>query len=80
MIIKALSSDDESFASYGHPIVEAKLFTNIFCFLSFFHIRRQCNSLVHDLIRYVSGLSILIVYNLHWIWVVMGTSNVDCAE
>lgn len=37
-IIKALSSEDESFASYGHLIVEAKLFTNTFCFLSFFFI------------------------------------------
>ena len=39
--------------SYGHLIAEAKLFSETFVSLSFSHIRRQRNSVAHNLVRHV---------------------------
>ena len=55
VIIKVLCSEDESFASYGHLIAEAKVLTDSFSCVRFSHIRRQGNSIAHNLTRYVSG-------------------------
>ncbi|XP_075645272.1 uncharacterized protein LOC142616276 [Castanea sativa] len=56
VIIKALSRDDESFTSYGHLIAEAKLFSDTFVSLSFSHIRKQGNSIAHNLVRHVNDI------------------------
>lgn len=40
VVIKALRSDDESFTSFGHLIVNAKSFTDAFSGVSFSHIQK----------------------------------------
>lgn len=47
MVIEALQSDKESFASFGHLIVDVK--SKAFNAVIFSHTRRQGNSVAHNL-------------------------------
>ena len=61
MVITALESNDDSFASFGLLIINARLFIVTFNHNSFSHACRQVNSGAHNLVRhvrYVSSLSV----------------------
>ena len=55
IVIKALVSEDTSFADHGHLVEEAKLLSTSFIFCSFSHVKRQGNSAAHHLSRHVSS-------------------------
>ena len=54
-IIKALKSNEESLATYGHMISAVRPAIDAFRNISFSHTRRQGNAIVHNLVRHVSG-------------------------
>ena len=61
MVMTALESNDDSFASFGLLIIDARLFIVAFNHNSFSHACRQVNFVAHNLARnarYVSSLSI----------------------
>lgn len=62
IVIKAIRSEDESFSSHGHLIVQAKIFFDFFHYLSLSHICRQGNFVAHNLARYARHASGLIVW------------------
>ena len=55
IVIKALLSEDISFADHGHLVEEAKLIFALFSFCSFSHVKRQGNSAAYRLVRHVSS-------------------------
>ncbi|KAL0000567.1 hypothetical protein SO802_014348 [Lithocarpus litseifolius] len=55
IVIKALLSEDISFADHGHLVEEAKLLSALFSFCSFSHVKRQGNSAAHHLARHASS-------------------------
>ena len=58
-VSKVLNSEEESFASFAHFIVEAKYYTNALCFLSYSHTHRISNNYVtYNFAKHVSGLSL----------------------
>ena len=60
MIIKALKTEEDSLAPFGHILVAAKTSTDVSC-ISFFYIRRLGNSVAHNLTkhaRHVAGLKV----------------------
>ena len=54
-IIKALKSNEESLATYGHMISAVRPAIDAFRNISFSHTRRQGNDIAHNLARYVSS-------------------------
>ena len=61
MVMTALESKNDSFASFGLLIIDARLFIVTFNHNSFSHACRQVNSGAHNLVRhvrYVSSLSV----------------------
>ena len=54
-IIKALESNEESLATYGHMISAVRPAIDAFRNISFSHTRRQGNDITHNLARYVSS-------------------------
>lgn len=60
-IIKALWNNEESFASYGHPLSSAKSFIDAFSDISYSHIRRLGNSIAYNLARHIKHVSGLYV-------------------
>ena len=60
VVIKALQSNEDSFASFGHLLSSLKNTIDAFDFISFSHTRRAGNSIVYYLTkhaRHVSGIS-----------------------
>lgn len=51
VVIKALQSNEDSFASFGHPLFSLKNTIDAFDFISFFHTRRAGNSISHLLTK-----------------------------
>lgn len=58
IIINALRSEDDSFASYGHLLASTKSLIASFDMVSFSHTRRQGSVVAHNLARRVSGLMV----------------------
>ena len=54
-IIKALKSNEESLATYGHVISAVRPAIDAFRNISFSHTRRQGNAIAHNLARHVIG-------------------------
>ena len=54
-IIKALKSNEESLATYGHMISAVRPAIDAFRNISFSLTRRQGNAIAHNLVRHVSG-------------------------
>ena len=57
----ALEINDDSFASFGFLIIDARLFVVTFNHNSFPHAYRQVNSVAHNLVRHVRHVSCLFV-------------------
>ena len=55
MALSLLKSKDVSLVSYSHLIDEAKCLAENFIVVLFSHIRKQCNSIAHNLVRHISG-------------------------
>ena len=62
IVIKALVSEDTSFAVHGHLVEEAKLLSASFIFCSFSHVKRQGNSAAHHLARHARHVSSQLVW------------------
>ena len=62
IVIKALVSEDTSFAVHGHLVEEAKLLSTSFIFCSFSHVKRQGNSAAHHLARHARHVSSQLVW------------------
>ena len=62
IVIKALVSEDTSFADLGHLVEEAKLLYALFNFCSFSHVKRQGNSAAHHLARHTRHVSTQLVW------------------
>ena len=60
--IKALLSEDISFADHGHLVEEAKLIFALFSFCIFSHVKRQGNSVAHCLARHARHVSSKLVW------------------
>ena len=61
LIINALKTESSSLAACGLLVDEAKFLANNFAAVKFLHIRRQSNSIVHNIARharYISKFSI----------------------
>ena len=58
IIIDALRSEYDSFASYGHLLASTKSLIASFDMFSFSHTRRQGSVVAHNLARHVSGLMV----------------------
>jgi len=52
IVINALNKDPHSLASFGLPIQGVKYFTNLFHCIKFSHVRREGNSVAHNLARH----------------------------
>ena len=61
MVMTALESNDDSFASFGLLIINARLFIVTSNHNSFSHACRQVNSVAHNLVRHVRYVSCLSV-------------------
>lgn len=61
VIISALKSEDQFFASFGHLIAEVEAHAESFHSFSFSYIRRQENFVVHNLVRHARHVSSLLV-------------------
>ncbi|XP_075633501.1 uncharacterized protein LOC142605960 [Castanea sativa] len=59
IIIKALSSENDSFFSYGHLIVEAKFYSAYFSSFQFSHIHRYGNTIAHKLAKHDNNFQVL---------------------
>ena len=59
VVMTTLESNDDSFASFGLLIIDARLFIVTFNHNSFSHACRQVNSVVHNLVRHVRHVSSL---------------------
>ena len=53
VVMTTLESNDDSFASFGLLIIDARLFIVIFTHNSFSYACRQVNSVAHNLVRHV---------------------------
>lgn len=59
IVIKTLTSEEESFASFGHLISTVWPIIDCFTQISFSHIRRASNAVTQNLARYVSSNFVL---------------------
>ena len=57
-VIKTLTSEEESFASFGHLIFTVRPIIDSFTQIYFSHIRRVGNVVTHNVARRVSGYSV----------------------
>ena len=62
VIISALKSEDQSFASFGHLIAGVEAHAESFHSFSFSYIHRQENFVIHNLARHVRHVSSLPVW------------------
>lgn len=62
VVIKALKSGEESFATYGHLISTARLTIEAFSYICFSHTRRQDNVITHNLTRHARHASGYLVW------------------
>ena len=49
IVINALNEDSHSLSSFGLPIQDVKCFANLFHCIRFSHVRREGNSVAHNL-------------------------------
>ena len=61
-VIKSLRSEESFFASYGHLIEDAKVISKSFVDLTISHVKRQGNSVAHNLVRHARHVSDLKVW------------------
>jgi len=61
-IMNTFKNDEPAFASYGHLIEEAKFLAESFVVFSVSHVKRQSNSVAHNLARYARHISDLSVW------------------
>lgn len=57
-VIKTLTSEEESFASFSHLISAVRPIIDSFTQISFSHIRRATNVVTQNLARHVSSYSV----------------------
>lgn len=62
VVIKALKSGEESFATYGHLISAAHPTIEAFSYICFSHTRRQDNAIVHNLSRHAGHVGGYLVW------------------
>ena len=63
IVINALNEDPHSLAAFGLPIQDVKCFSNLFHCIRFSHVRREGNSVAHNLARHarhVTGFQVWI--------------------
>ena len=51
VVIKSLNSSNVSSTSFGHIVLDIKIFSTTFSEISFFHTRRQGNIVAHSIAR-----------------------------
>ena len=61
-VAKSLRSEESSFASFGHLIEDAKVISKSFVDLTISHVKRQGNSVAHNLVRHARHVSDLKVW------------------
>ena len=52
IVINALNEDSHFLASFGLPIQDVKCFANLFHCIRFSHVRREGNSVTHNLVQH----------------------------
>ena len=62
IIINTLNEDSHSLASFGLPIQDVKCFANLFHCIRFSHVRKEGNSVAHNLIRHAGHVTVFQVW------------------
>ena len=62
LIIKALTDEDPLCRSFGSLIVDAKFCSSSFNQLRYFHIKRECNKVAHNLVKYAINVLNYVVW------------------
>ena len=62
IIINTLNEDSHSLASFGIPIQDVKCFANLFHCIRFSHVRKEGNSVAHNLIRHARHVTVFQVW------------------